>query len=155
MPALDLTKGAPRSPYDRLGNITFLPRAIDKMRAYINGQHGAYNAKIGYSTQLFDLFGVTADEFEEIVKANESDEEVLKVLLQRRPLTDKEIEEWNERSETRRPTDEASQARHNKQLEDAGYANRVADVVTMYDRLDLDDGREVPHGGRRGLGKKG
>ena len=149
---VDLTQGPPRSPYDRVGNISFLGRAIDKMRAYIEGKHGAYNAKTGYSTQLFDLFGVTADEFEEIVKANDTDEEVLKVLLQRRPLTEKEIEEWNERCETRQPQDEESRARHFKMLADAGYGDRQ-DAVTMYDRLDLDDGREVPHGGRRGIGK--
>lgn len=149
---VDLTSSPPRSPYDRLGNISFLPRAIDKMRAYIDGKHGAYNAKTGFSTQLFDLFGVTADEFEEIVKANESDDAVLKVLLERRPLSAQEIEEWNERCETRQPQDEESRARHFKMLADAGYGDRK-DVVTMYDRLDLDDGREVPVGGRRGLGK--
>jgi hypothetical protein len=149
---VDLSNSAPRSPYDRLGDISFLPRAIDKMRAYIDGKHGAYNAKTGYSTQLFDLFGVTADEFEEIVKANESDDAVLKVLTERRPLSAKEIEEWNERCETRQPQDDEARTRHFKMLADAGYGDRT-DVVTMYDRLDLDDGREVPRGGRRGLGK--
>ena len=149
---VDLTQGSPRSPYDRVGNVSFLARAIDKMRAHIDGKHGAYNAKTGFSTQLFDLFGVTADEFEEIVKSNESDQQVLDVLMQRRKLTPQEIEEWNERCETRRPTDEAGIARHRKMIEDAGYADRAGDVVTMYDRLDLDDGREVPRGGRRGLG---
>src|SRR5438270_44952 len=63
---MDLTKQPPRSPYDEVGGITFLPRAIDKMRAYIAGTAGAYNAKTGYSRQLFDLFGVTPDEFEHI-----------------------------------------------------------------------------------------
>ncbi|MGI8423685.1 MAG: DUF5069 domain-containing protein [Chloroflexota bacterium] len=150
--ATDLTSGAPRSPYDRVGNVSFLGRAIDKMRAHIDGKSGAYNAKTGFSTQLFDLFGVTADEFEEIVKANDSDEQVFKVLSARRPLAAKEIEEWNERCETRRPTDEAGTARHRKMLEDAGFGDRVGDVVTMYDRLDLDDGREVKKGGRRGIG---
>ena len=149
---VDLTNSPPRSPYERVRNISFLPRAIDKMRAYIGGKHGAYNAKTGYSTQLFDLFGVTADEFEEIVKANETDEAVAAVLLQRRPLSEKEIEEWNERCETRQPQDEEARARHFKMLADAGYGDRT-DVVTMYDRLDIDDGREVPRGGRRGLGK--
>ena len=149
---VDLTQGPPRSPYDRVGNVSFLARAIDKMRAHIDGKHGAYNAKTGFSTQLFDLFGVTADEFEEIVKSNEGDEQVLDVLMQRRRLTPQEIEEWNERCETRRPTDEAGIARHRKMIEDAGYADRVDDVVTMYDRLDLDDGRDVPRGGRRGIG---
>ena len=149
---MDLTKGAPRSPYDRLGNISFLPRAIDKMRAHIAGTLGEYQSHRGYSTQLFDLFGVTAEEFEEIVKSNEDDEQVLKVLLERRPLTPQEIEEWNQRSETRTPTDDASWERHWKMLADAGYGDRK-DVRTMYDRLDLDDGREVPQGGRRGLEK--
>jgi hypothetical protein len=150
---LDLTKGAPRSPYERLGNISFLPRAIDKMRAYIAGTVGPYNAKVGFSTQLFDLFGVTPDEFEEIVKDNESDEQVLKVLLDRRPLTAAEIEAWNEKAETRRPTDDEGRQRHEKMLRDAGFEDRIPDVVTMYDRLDLDDGHEVPVGGRRGIGK--
>lgn len=145
---MDLTTSAPRSPYDRLGDISFLPRTIDKMRAHIAGTHGAYNAKAGFSTQLFDLFGVTADEFEEIVKNNESDDEVLKVLLERRPLSPSDIAEWNNRCETRTPQDDAAWERHWKQLADAGYGDRK-DVRTMYDRLDLDDGREVPQGGRR------
>ena len=149
---MDLTKGAPRSPYDRLGNISFLPRTIDKMRAEIAGTLGAYNASGGYSTQLYDLFGVTAEEFKDIVQNNETDEQVLKVLLDRRPLSEQEIEEWNQRSETRTPTDDAGWERHWKMLADAGYGDRK-DVRTMFDRLDLDDGREVPQGGRRGLGK--
>lgn len=146
---MDLTKQPPRSPYDALGGITFLPRTIDKMRAQIAGGAGDYNAKTGYSTQLFDLFGVTADEFEEIVKANETDEAVLKVLLERRPLSQQEIDEWNRRSINRQPADDAAWQRHWKMLEDAGFGDR-RDIVTMYDRLDLDDGREVPVGGRRG-----
>jgi gluconokinase len=140
---VDLTKGAPRSPYEKLGGITFLPRTIDKMRAHIAGSAGAYNAKTGFSTQLFDLLSVTPDEFEEIVKANPTDQAVLDVLMARRPLSQADIDEWNERSINRSPTDDAGWARHWKQLEDAGYGDRK-DVRTMYDRLDLDDGREVP-----------
>jgi len=144
---LDLTKQPPRSPYDELGGITFLPRSIDKMRAYLAGTAGEYNAKTGYSTQLFALFGVTADEFEQIVRENPTDEGVLRALLARKPLTKEEIDAWNERSINRTPVDEAGWARHWKQLEDAGYGHRK-DIRTMYDRLDLDDGREVPVGGR-------
>ncbi len=151
---LDLTKQPPRSPYDELGGITFLPRAIDKMRAHLAGTAGEYNAKTGYSTQLFALFGVTADEFEQIVRENPTDEGVLHALLARRPLTREEIDAWNERSINRTPMDEAGWARHWKQLEDAGYGDRK-DIRTMYDRLDLDDGRAVPIGGRPHPLKKG
>src|SRR5439155_27168517 len=96
--AMDLTKQPPRSPYDEVGGITFLPRTIDKMRALIAGTHGAYNAKTGYSTQLFDLFGVTPDEFEQIVREHPTDEGVRQALLARQPLNQQEIAAWNERS---------------------------------------------------------
>jgi hypothetical protein len=145
--SIDLTSGAPRSPYDEVGGITFLPRTIDKMRAYIAGTVGPYNAKTGVSTGIFDLFGVTADEFEQIVKENATDEAVLQALNARKTLSAQEIEDWNRRAINRQPTDEAGWARHWKMLEDAGYGDRK-DIVTTYDRLDLDDGREVPQGGR-------
>src|SRR5258707_7165049 len=67
---MDLTKQPPRSPHDKVGGMTFLPRSIDKMRAHIAGTNGAYNAKTGYSTALFSFLGVTADEFEQIVRDN-------------------------------------------------------------------------------------
>ena len=144
---MDLTRSAPRSPYDDLGGITFLPRSIDKMRAFIASTAGAYNAKTGYSTSLFELLGVSADELEQIVRENPTDEAVLAALRARKPLSESEITDWNRRSINRTPTDDAGWARHWKQLEDAGYGDRK-DVRTMYDRLDLDDGREVPPGGR-------
>lgn len=143
---MDLTKTPPRSPFDALGGITFLPRSIDKMRAHIAGTAGAYNAKTGWSTQLFEVLGVTADELEQIVRDNPSDEAVLAALHARKQLTPEQIEAWNRRS-VNRPNDEASWARHWQLLEQSGYGHR-RDVVTMYDRLDLDDGREVPPGGR-------
>lgn len=143
---MDLTKQPPRSPYEQLGGITFLPRTIDKMRAHIAGTVGEYRATSGFSTQLFDLFGVTPEEFEEIVKANETDEQILKVLMERRPLGPREIDEFNQRA-MNWPHDETGKARHRKLLEEAGFGHRT-DIETMFDRLDLDDGREVPVGGR-------
>jgi len=144
---MDLTRSAPRSPYNELGGITFLPRSIDKMRAFIAGTAGPYNAKTGYSTSLFEVLGVSADEFEQIVRESPSDEAVLESLQARKSLSEAEITDWNRRSINRTPTDDAGWARHWKMLEDAGYGDRK-DARTMFDRLDLDDGREVPAGGR-------
>src|SRR5262249_41925974 len=107
------------------------------------GTSGDYNVKTGYSTQLFALFELTPDEFEAIVRDNPTDEAVLQALLARKPLTQEEIDAWNEPSIARRPAGQAPRARHRKQLEDAGQGHRD-DVRTMYDRLDLEDGREVP-----------
>ncbi len=144
---MNLTEGAPRSPYDALGGITFLRGTFDKMGAHLAGRAGEYTAKAGYSTALFELFGVSADEFEQIVRDNPTDEGVLRALMARKPLSEAEIEAWNQRSMNRTPTDDAGWARHWKMLEDAGFGDRK-DIRTMYDRLDLDDGRQVPIGGR-------
>ena len=143
MASVDQSAKVARSPYETLGGINFLPRTIDKMRGRIAGTAPTYKHNAGLSQQLCDLFGVTADEFQAIVAANETDERVLNVLLARRPLSQQEIEEWNHRAQTRAPQDEKGKAKHRQQLEDAGFGHRT-DVVTMFDRVDLEDGRDVP-----------
>jgi hypothetical protein len=132
-----------RSPYEMVGGLTFLPRTIDKMRARIAGTAPEYKHNAGLSQQLCELFGLTADQFQEVVAASETDEQVLHTLLARRPLSQSEIEEWNHRARTRAPSSEKGKAKHRQQLEQAGFGHRT-DVVTMFDRVDLEDGREVP-----------
>ena len=139
---MDLTKGPPRSPRATLGGITFLPRTIDKMRANLAGTLGEYKAKIGYSERLFAFLDVTADEFEAVVAANADDAGVLAALMARAPRRTAEIEAFNEQARSY-PQDEAGRQRHQMLLEEAGYAHRT-DITTMFDRLDLDDGRDVP-----------
>ena len=146
---MDLTKGVPRSPYETLGGIVFLPRAIDKMRAYIAGTVGDYNARLGTSEVLFRrLLGVTADEFEQLVREHPTDEGVLAALRARRPHTPEEIDAWNTLAVNMAPRNEQEWAEHWQRLEVAGGGHR-RDIVTRFDRLDLDDGREVPIGGHR------
>ena len=139
---MDLTQGPPRSPRDELGGITFLPRTIDKMRANLAGTLGEYKAKVGYSERLFAFLDVTADEFEAVVAANADDAGVLAALMERAPRSAAEIEAFNEQARSY-PQDEAGRQRHQMLLEEAGYGHRT-DITTMFDRLDLDDGRDVP-----------
>ncbi len=139
---MDLTQGPPRSPRDELGGITFLPRTIDKMRAHLAGTLGEYKAKVGYSERLFAFLDVTADEFEAVVAANADDAGVLAALMERAPRSAAEIEAFNGQARSY-PQDEASRQRHQMLLEEAGYGHRT-DITTMFDRLDLDDGRDVP-----------
>src|SRR5688500_20264460 len=70
----------PRSGRDLVGGIVFLGRTIDKTRAHIAGTAGEYVALRGLSTRAFDLFGVTAEQFEEAVKQNADDDGVLRAL---------------------------------------------------------------------------
>ena len=46
---MDLTRDVPRSPYEKLGGIVFLPRSIDKGRAELAGTLGDYVVRIGRS----------------------------------------------------------------------------------------------------------
>jgi hypothetical protein len=140
---MDLTKGPPSSPYDKLGGIVFLPRSIDKMRAHLAGTAGEYNAKTGYSVQLFEFLDLAADEFEAVVAAHADDAGVLAALMERTPRSAAEIEAFNERAINRTPEDEAGWQRHWMLLAAAGHGDRK-DITTMFDRLDLDDGRDVP-----------
>ena len=49
---MDLTRDAPRSPYESLGGIVFVPRAIDKGRADLAGTLGEYVSRTGWSKDL-------------------------------------------------------------------------------------------------------
>jgi hypothetical protein len=145
---MDLTTGVPRSPYETLGGIVFLPRAIDKMRAHLTGTKGAYNSHTGTSGRLCRfLFGITAEEFEAIVRAAPTDEGVLEALRRRVPFSPDDVEDWNQLAINGVPHGEADWAQHWQRLQAAGHGDR-RDIVTQFDRLDLDEGRAVPTGGR-------
>ncbi len=148
---MDLSKQPPRSPYDDVGGVRFLARTIDKMRAHVAGTVGEYMARAGFSTRLYDLFGIDPDGFEAIVRANDTDDGVLAALLDHKRPTDEEIARLNQVVETWPEGNPEAQERHRTMLANAGLSHRT-DIVTMADRLDLDDGREVPHGGRLGKG---
>ena len=108
---MDLTKGAPRSPYQELGGIVFLPQAIDKMRAHLAGTKGEYNSHAGTSGRMCRLLlGISAEEFERIVREHATDEGVLAALRRRAPVTAEQIEDWNEHALNDGPTTQAEWA---------------------------------------------
>ena len=147
----DFTKPGsyPRSGYEALGGILFLPRSIDKMRAHIAGTVGEYVAHRGFSMRVYELFGVTSQQFEEAVRANDTDEGVLQWLYthSRRPTTE-EIEAYNTRSLQYGPQTPEQWKGFRDFLEKIGHGHRT-DLTHHFDRYDLDEGREVPIGGRK------
>lgn len=143
----DFTKPGsyPRSGRERLGGVVFLPRTIDKARAHLNGTAGEYVALRGLSTRVFDLFGVTPEQFLEAVKQNPSDEGVLRWLQEHgtKQPTAQEIEQFNSTVLSHGPQDEQGRARFRANLEKLGFGDRT-DVQTHIDAEDLEEGREVP-----------
>lgn len=149
MATYDYTKPGnyPRSGRDQLGGVCFLPRSIDKMRAHIAGTHGEYNAKTGLSQRTFELFGVTADQFEQAIKENPTDEGALEWLYRhgRRPSA-AEIADYNRTIESRGPATDEARARFRANLERLGFGDRT-DITTYFDSEDLEEGRKVPRRG--------
>ena len=134
----------PRSGRDLAAGVVFLGRSIDKMRADLAGTAGEYVAMRGLSQRVFDLYGVTAEQFREAVKANPDDEGVVRWLEQHgKKPTQQEIEAHNEAVLSRGPQDEAGWERFRANLAKIGHANRT-DIKTNVDAEDLEEGREVP-----------
>jgi hypothetical protein len=92
---MDLRTRRPRSPYETVGGIRFLPRTIDKMRAHVSGTAGGYRVHVGASRRIFRLFGISSGTFEEIVKANQTDEEILAALMALKNLTPADRDRFN------------------------------------------------------------
>ena len=146
---MDLTRDMPRSPYASLGGIVFLPRAIDKARAEAAGTLGEYVSRRGFSTELLDFLGLDADGFHDAVRANDTDAEVLTwVEANMTERSPDEIASWNAMMMTLTPATPEREAWYREFLEDIGQGHRT-DLTRQFDRLDLDEGRDVPLGGRR------
>ncbi len=145
----DFTKPGtyPRSGREQIGGVVFLPRTIDKMRAFVNGTQGEYNSHRGLSSRVFNLFGVTPEQFEQAVRENPTDEGVLEWLYQHgKQPSQQEIEAHNQAVLTAGPQNDEGRARFRASLERLGFGDRT-DVTTFVDSEDLEEGREVPRRG--------
>ena len=146
---MDLTRDVPRSPYASLGGIVFLPRAIDKARADAAGALGEYMSRRGFSVELFEFLGVDVDGFHAAVAANATDVDVLAwVEANMTERSPDEIAAWNAMMMILTPATPEMETWYREFLEDIGQGHRT-DLTRHFDRLDLDEGRDVPLGGRR------
>jgi len=93
----DLTKEAPRSPYERIAGFALLARSIDKCRASIVGTVGEYMFNCPLDKKLFSFKGLDAMEYRAFIETGATDEEIGKWVHEHGdPKTDEEIEEWSD-----------------------------------------------------------
>ena len=133
---MDLVNGVPRSPYESMHGIVFLPRAIDKVRAEISGQLGDYISRTFFSGMLLEFLGIEPQDFVDAVAARESDEEVWAwVKARMRPRSATEIMAFNREMMIRTPDDDAARERFWQFMAEIGQSHRT-DVSRQFDRLD-------------------
>lgn len=75
--ALDLSKQVPRSPFEELDGFPWLPRMIDKARAYFAGTHGDYSPYPCPGDRIFlKFFGLDAKALGDLIQSGASDEAI-------------------------------------------------------------------------------
>lgn len=138
-----MSSGFPRSPYDREGDIVYLPRMLDKIRRKQRGELPEdYHANLGkgFDQNFCDFLHVAYEDVVAQAGAGLDDAAVLEWCCRhgRRPSA-QEIHVWNEYMRKRGWNDEYSD-RLKSRLEGLGMAGRT-DVPTMFDLLEVDEGR--------------
>jgi hypothetical protein len=85
---LDLTTTVPRSPFDQLDGYAWLPRMIDKARAYFAGTQGEYTAYPCPGDKKFlAFFGIDAAPLGDLIKGGASDEAIAAWIKERSKRT--------------------------------------------------------------------
>jgi hypothetical protein len=101
MEPLDLSKQPPRQPRAEIDGIIFLPRSIDKARAYLDGgNRNGYNIP-GVTGGMLERFGISNDDFVAAVGAASNDADVLAFV--RRNASQTTVDEWNAFVNNREP----------------------------------------------------
>ena len=148
---MDLTKTTPRSPYAKTGHIVFVPRTLDKLRAEIAGTLDEYHWRVGMSARMLGFLGIEADELRRAVEERDDDEAVWEWMQENaKPRGKVEIARFNEAMIESRPETEEQRSRHRNFIAETGITDdleAVADELTIFERLELDDGRETEMGG--------
>ena len=137
----------PRSPYDALKGLVYFPRMLDKIRLHAAGKlTPTYVEHLGdgFDGRCVRLLGVAYEEVKQRVLAGETDEAVLDwCLAHGRKPSEEDIETWSGFMQKRGWRDEASD-RIIFRLKEAGMEDRDEEVVTMFDFIDVDEGRTPP-----------
>jgi gluconokinase len=142
-----MTPQLPRSPYDTVKGLVYFARMLDKIRLHAAGTlPEVYHKHLGidFDGRCLNLLGVKYADVRERVMAGVPDEQVLDWCHEngRRP-TEQELETWNGFMTKRGWRDEASD-RIAFRLKEAGLEARDRQAVTMFDFIDLDEGRTPP-----------
>jgi Domain of unknown function (DUF5069) len=137
----------PRSPYDAINGLAYFPRMLDKIRLFAAGQLPKDFHEFlgdGFDGRCIRFLGVAYDDVKKRVLAGDSDEAVFAWCLERgRKPNEEEIDIWSSFMRKRGWRDEARE-RVVFRIKEAGLETRANECVTMFDFIDVDEGRTPP-----------
>jgi gluconokinase len=137
----------PRSPYDAIKGLVYFPRMLDKIRRHEAGVLPPLylpHLGSGFDGRCLNFLGVKYEDVKKLVLAGEPDEAILDWCFEHgRSPTEEEIETWSGFMMKRGWRDEASD-RVAFRLKESGLEQREKEAVTMFDFIDIDEGRTPP-----------
>jgi gluconokinase len=137
-----------RSPADKVGGIYYFGRMVDKIRLNAAGllpDEYRKNLGIHFDGRCVNFLWIEYPALAERVKKGGSDEEILEwAFSQGRKPGEEEIEIWNEFMRKRGWNDEGT-ATLKRRLLEGGCQDRD-DIQTMFEYIDLDEGRDPKAG---------
>jgi Domain of unknown function (DUF5069) len=142
---MDLIKGVPRSPKQKILGVVSLARTTDKARAYNEGKLGDYDYDCPHDKPLFEFLGIDGKTFAAKVKELQTDEDIM-AWVQRDLMSNKsddEIQRFNDDRAQWHPEPGSHSEEYYRDLR-AKIAPGRDDIVTWFDLLDLDEKRPVP-----------
>ena len=130
-----------RSSYEKVGEIVFFGRMLDKIRLYHQGKlPDDYNRGFGLDGRCLRFLQVEYEALVERVLSSRTDEEILEWCFENgRRLNNEEIQIWNQFMEKRGWRDDSTPELE-KMKADRGFSDRN-DILTFFDFHDADEGK--------------
>ena len=135
----------PLSPYETIHGLVYFPRMIDKIQLHASGKLGEDyipNLGKGFDARCCTLLGVKYQDLAAAVGTLLSKEAAWDWVVQNGVApTEEQVEIWNGFMTKRGWRDEATETLVRRKLE-GGFESRD-DIQTMFDYIDLDEGRPL------------
>ena len=142
-----MTADLPRTPYDETAGLVYFPRMLDKVRLHAAGKLSeAYHPMLGdgFDGRCVRFLGADYASLVKRVLSGGTDDEVLEWCFEQgRKPSEEEIEVWSGFMRKRGWRDETYE-RVEFRMKEAGLEARMAEAKTMFDFIDLDEGRTPP-----------
>ena len=140
-----MSTNLPVSPYETIHGLVYFPRMIDKIRKHAAGKLGddyIPNLGKGFDLRCCSFLGIEYADLSSAVGSTLSNEEAWNWAMQHGVApTEEQIEVWNGYMTRRGWRDDLVEILQ-RRLKEGGFEGRD-DIQTMFDYIDLDEGRPL------------
>ncbi|MEI6323102.1 MAG: DUF5069 domain-containing protein [bacterium] len=140
-----MSTNLPVSPYETIHDLVYFPRMIDKIKKHAAGKLGddyIPNLGKGFDLRCCSFLGIEYADLSSAVGSTLSNEEAWNWAMQNGVApTEEQIEVWNGFMTRRGWRDDLVEILQ-RRLKEGGFEGRD-DIQTMFDYIDLDEGRPL------------